>query len=198
MKRWQLKICGIRKREEAECCVRLGVDYIGLNFVPASRRSVSRTVARRILDNLPPIPTVGVFQNQPLAFVNETATRLNLDYIQLSGEESDEEIGACCRPVIKTVTAPAGERASHREYRTENIAFFILDGHRPGSGQSFDWTHIPELHLPFLLAGGLTPDNVREAIRQTAPLGIDVASGVETGGEIDCNKIQEMVTILCS
>ncbi len=198
MSRYRLKICGIRHREEAEFCASAGVDFIGLNFVPASRRCIPVSLGKNILDNLPPIQTVGVFQDQPLSLVNETATELNLDYVQLSGNESPEEIAGCCRPVIKTLSFHADIDLSRIEHAGGNIVFFILDGRHPGSGQTFNWDQIPDLPLPFLLAGGISNDNLREAVARTNPMGLDVASGVETDGEIDRNKIQKMVTTLCS
>ena len=146
------------------------------------------------------IGKVGVFVNQPLTEVREIADCCRLDYVQLHGDESPEYCEAVGVPVIKGFSvSPAFSKAATVPY---NVAYFLLDslvgGQSGGTGISFDWCRsrdlAGELTKPFLVAGGLTPDNVAEAIRILTPAGVDVSGGVETGGEKDFEKIRLFIT----
>ncbi|MBP2656487.1 MAG: trpF [Firmicutes bacterium] len=168
-----------------------------MGFVFAqSRRKITIETAARIAQSVPHIGKAGVFVNQPLAEVREIADYCGLNYVQLHGDESPEYCQAVGVPVIKGFSVgPDFGKASTVLY---NVEYFLLDslvaGKSGGTGISFDWCRsrevAGELTKPFLVAGGLTPDNVAEAIRVLTPDGVDVSGGVETGGEKDVEKIR--------
>lgn len=184
----KLKICGIKSVEYAKLCERLGVDFIGLNFVPSSKRLISIEKAREIRKATKKISLVGIFQNQPIEKVNKIAQKLNLDYIQLSGDESVEFVKKCCRPVIKGISLKNKIDLKKAEKYLPHAAYILLDSTSPGAGKpiTVDLKHIK---YPFLIAGGITVENIEKIVKETNPLGIDVASGVETNGKLDYEKI---------
>lgn len=196
----RVKICGIRRLPDALAAVDAGADAVGLNFWRPGRRYVPPEVARQIARALPPfVSKIGVFVDEDPEKVREIASLVGLDGLQLHGAETPEGCAAFALPVIKSIKVRGPESlAGLRRYR---VAGFLLDTHVPGaqapggSGQTFDW----QLALrareagPVILSGGLTPDNVEEAIRQARPYAVDVASGVETDGEKDPGKIRAFV-----
>jgi len=184
----KLKICGIRSVEDAKFCDKLGVDFIGLNFVPSSKRFISIEKAREIRKAVKKTKIVGVFQNQPLEEINTTAKKLNLDYIQLSGNESVKFVKKCCKPVIKGISIRNENNLKKAGKYLPYAAYILLDGSSPGAGKPIN-IDLKNVNFPFLLAGGLTPENMKKTIKETNPLGIDIASGAETNGEIDRKKI---------
>src|SRR5712691_8866307 len=157
-----VKICGITRADDAEAAVEAGAGAIGFVFWPESPRFIDPYRARSIASTLPPFVTaVGVFVNQPLQYVNAVASLLRLGAVQLHGDETPEYAAAVSSPVIKAVSFGPVKRG--------------------GTGRTIDWTGASALaaQRKILLAGGLTPDNVMEAIAQVRPFGIDVSSGVE-------------------
>ena len=175
-----VKICGITRLEDAEAAVAAGAGAIGFIFWPKSPRFVDPHRARRIVALLPPFVTaVGVFVNQPLEYVNGVASLARLGVVQLHGDETPEFAAAVSRPVMKAVSGGADLRAWPSRVR------LLLDAHDPvargGTGRTVDWTAAAEMaaQREILLAGGLTPGNVADAIARVRPFGIDVSSGVE-------------------
>ncbi len=196
----RVKICGIRRLPDALAAVDAGADAVGLNFWRPGRRYVPPEVARQIARALPPfVSKVGVFVDEDPEKVREIAARVGLDTLQLHGTETPDVCAAFDLPVIKSIKVRGPESlADLGRYR---VAAFLLDTHVPGaaapggSGQTFDWSLAARAREagPVILSGGLTPENVEEAIRQARPYAVDVASGVETDGEKDPVKIRAFV-----
>ncbi len=211
MSRTTVKICGVRQSENALVAAEAGADYIGIVFVPGRRRRIEPSAARLIIDRLsaigPEAPgSVGLFGDQPLAEVLDTIAVAGLDVVQLCGEESVDycrAVGDHAR-VIKVLhvenDAPIAEMGNHIDTYAAVGCTVTLDsqvaGLHGGTGESFDWSIAAQLASSgrsFMLAGGLTPDNVSEAISVVKPWGVDVSSGVETDGEQDPDKIRRFV-----
>jgi phosphoribosylanthranilate isomerase len=174
-----------------------GADAIGFVFAP-SRRRVTVEQARAIAAQLPPFVTkVGVFVDEDPDRVRDIANAVRLDAVQLHGGETPEYAAALELPVIKAVRVR--DAASLDGMRTYRVAAFLLDSFEPdvagGTGKPFDWALGAGLAAPapVVLAGGLTAENVREAIDIVRPFGVDVSSGVETGGRKDPGKIREFI-----
>ena len=178
-----IKICGITCAQDALLATALGADALGFIFAP-SRRQVSERVVRDIVGQLPPdVMTVGVFRNTGKARVVETVNRIGLRAAQLHGDESPTTTRWVSDRVPVTIRAlPAGSPDLDR-FDEFGADLLLLDAPIPGAGQVFDWAMAdgPSAARPMLLAGGLTPDNVGEAIERVDPYGVDVASGVEAG-----------------
>ena len=176
-----VKICGITRLEDAEAAVDAGAGAIGFIFWPNSPRFIDPHRARRIAAALPPLVTpVGVFVNQPLEYVNGVASLVGLGTVQLHGDETPAFAAAVASPVMKAI-APGGDAGRAWPSRVR----LLLDVHDPvargGTGRTIDWRAAADLaaQRQVLLAGGLTPDNVADAIARVRPFGIDVSSGVE-------------------
>ncbi|HEX7797061.1 MAG TPA: phosphoribosylanthranilate isomerase [Vicinamibacterales bacterium] len=175
-----VKICGIRRQQDAEAAIDHGASAIGFIFWPSSPRFIDPYRARQIAKALPPfVSTVGVFVNQPREYINGVASLVPLSVVQLHGDETPDFASHLSRPVLKAVT----KRESVREW--PKPAMLLVDVHDPvkrgGTGRVVDWSMAAaiarERHI--VLAGGLTPDNVAEAVAAVQPWGIDVSSGVE-------------------
>ncbi len=192
----KVKICGVQTVKEALFCEKNGVAYIGLNFVPTSKRRLSLETARKICEKIAFVKTVGVFMNQPLEIVQEITEKLNLDYIQLCGEENEKFIQACSRPVLKTIKVRSEKDLNLALRLRPYVHAIILDHAEPGQGKSFDHDLLKAFDGDFLLAGGINPENARGLLKSYRPLGIDVASGVETKGRRDLSKIKHLITSL--
>ncbi len=178
-----VKICGITRAEDAAAAAALGAGAIGFIFWPGSPRAVDPYRARRIAAALPPFVTpVGVFVNQPEEYINAVASLVGLGAVQLHGDEDPAFAARLRRPVLKAVSQPAEARAASRWPRQ---VMLLVDAHDPvrrgGTGAVADWTRAAALaaERPIMLAGGLTPENVLEAVARVRPFGIDVSSGVE-------------------
>lgn len=194
----RVKICGIKRLEDALTAVDAGADAIGLNFWRPGRRYVAPEIARVIARALPPfVARVGIFADEDPETIQEIAGLCGLDALQLHGSESPEFCRQFDRPVIKGVKmrGPHSVEGLAR-YR---VAAFLLDAHVPGemggTGQRFDWALALQAKEagPVILSGGLTPENVAEAIQAARPYAVDVASGVETGGQKDPAKIRAFI-----
>ena len=176
-----VKICGITRPEDAEAAVEAGAGAIGFIFWPNSPRFIDPHRARTIAAALPPFVTaVGVFVNQPLAYVNGVASLVALGAVQLHGDETPEYAAGVSRPAMKAISVGRDEaRLWPSRVR------LLLDVHDPmargGTGRTIDWAAAADLSArrEVLLAGGLTPDNVADAVARVRPFGIDVSSGVE-------------------
>jgi len=179
-----VKVCGVTRPGDAVLAARAGADAVGLNFYPGSKRVVTVAQARRIVRALPPfLWVVGVFVDASRAEVLRTARAVGLDAVQLHGDESPDFAASLGLRTVKALhvgTAPATAQAR----RFAGVDLLLLDtaqaGHG-GGGVAFDWRLARGLarRRPLLLAGGLTPDTVAEAVRTVRPFGVDVASGVE-------------------
>jgi phosphoribosylanthranilate isomerase len=176
----RVKICGITRHQDAEAAVRHGASAIGFIFWPGSPRFIDPYRARRIAKALPPfISAVGVFVNQPSDYINGVASLVPLSVVQLHGDESPAFAAQLSRPVMKAIT----RRESASEWPQQ--VMLLVDVHDPvkrgGTGHVVDWTMAASIarERRIVLAGGLTPDNVADAVAAVQPWGIDVSSGVE-------------------
>ena len=194
----QVKICGIRRRDDALVAVDAGATMLGFVFAPSSRR-VTPEEARAIIHDVcahANVRSVGVFVNAPLEEMNRLAEVCGLDYVQLSGDEPEAACAAVERPVIKAlhVSTDTSTEFLATRIKASSADIVMLDTARAGSyggtGESFDWTAIPPLDRPVLLAGGLHAGNVAAALTAIQPWGVDVSSGVETNCWKDPAKIR--------
>lgn len=188
-----VKICGIRTEEAARAAVESGADMIGLVFAE-SRRQITLEQAARVLKAVEgrSIKTAGVFRNQSVEAVNQICRTLGLDYAQLHGDESSDYCRQIDGKVIKALPISSlGEAFDFKDCSD----FLLIDGPEPGSGEVFDWNRLKDasLSLPYILAGGLTAENVGPAIEAVSPQGVDVSSGVETDGTKDTKKIRRFI-----
>jgi phosphoribosylanthranilate isomerase len=182
----KVKICGITNLKDARRAIEAGADFLGLNFYPRSPRYVTPAAARRIVRRLPKrVAFVGVFVNEAAENILSIAQRVGLSYLQLHGEESPAAVSRLRRtlPVIKAIRVRNSFRASQLR-RFKPGAAFLLDGFRAsqrgGTGKTFDWVVARRANRAghIFLAGGLTPENIGEAIRVARPYAVDVCSGV--------------------
>ncbi len=194
----RIKVCGIRTEQDGLEAVRAGADFVGL-VLAASGRQVSvaqaKQIAAAVRSSGSPARVVGVFVNSPASEVNRIARECGLDYVQLSGDESLAYCREIEKPVIKAVHVGSGLP----ELEKKAGLIYLLDTHVAGryggTGITFDWSLARQIsrRTPLILAGGLTPENVGQAIREVGPWGVDVSSGVETDGVKDMNKIRAFI-----
>ena len=196
----QVKICGITSPEDALLAAKAGASAVGLVFWPKSPRFVDRALARRIVEALPTfIVRVGVFVDQSLDMMTRTSDDVGLDVIQLHGNEPPEMVACLPRRVLKAIKVD-GELspAAFAPYAGAGILLDSGGAARPGgTGKTFDWrfAQSARARLPFLaLAGGLTPENVAQAIKVVGPDAVDVSSGVESSpGKKDAAKLRAFI-----
>jgi phosphoribosylanthranilate isomerase len=196
----KVKVCGITNGEDALAAVESGADALGFIFYEKSPRYVVPAIAGQIIAELPPlVMSVGVFVNEGLATVRSIMDACHLGMAQLHGDENASYCHELSRPVIKALRLKNRESLlALAEYQGRgSVRGFVLDTFSElaygGTGQVTDWTLAAEVakSTPILLAGGLTPDNVTEAIRVVRPYGVDVSSGVESApGKKDRAKLR--------
>lgn len=186
MNRTRIKICGITRPGDAVAAATAGADAIGMVFFPESRRYVSIETAKDVCDSLPPFVTrVGLFVDADRDTINRVLGNVGLDMLQFHGSETPEDCLGYGRPWIKAVRMKPGTDLPQQVELFGNSAGILVDsyiaGKPGGTGQTFDWRIIPAgLGRPLILAGGLNPDNVVDAIRQVKPYAVDVSGGVES------------------
>jgi len=205
----RIKICGIREEVHALAAVEAGADFIGFVFAP-TRRQVSPAKAREIVDTVKKsssaIKTVGVFVDTPASEVNRIADFCGLDWVQLSGNESWEYCRQIARPIIKAIRIGQQLREEINAELTVGLKtlspqrFITLldsqvEGKYGGTGITFNWRLAQQVakEFPVIIAGGLNPENVAQAIEIATPWGVDVSSGVETDGTKDIAKIKAFI-----
>lgn len=189
----KVKICGITKKEDALLAEEAGADLIGFVFAPSKRR-ISPVNAAAIANQLPDhIKKVGVFVNEAAENMIHIAKLVGLDYIQLHGDESAQLARSLPYPIIKAFSI---DKATPETIRKFPCDYLLIDSpgekYQGGSGRTFDWSKLDKLGIEksrFILAGGLSADNVQEAIKVTGAIGVDVSSGVETDGVKNHDKI---------
>jgi len=207
----RIKICGFTSIPPALTAASAGAEFIGLVFAP-SRRQIGKEEALQIAEAVhgsgSNTEVVGVFVNEELEVVNQLVEYCRLDRVQLSGDESWEYCGQVARPVIKAIHIPVAEAArialtegilnkidqGHKLMQTKQVLFLLDSKVRNlygGTGETFNWQLAKEVtaRFPVLIAGGLTPENAGDVIRETHPWGVDVSTGVETGNEKDEARI---------
>jgi phosphoribosylanthranilate isomerase len=201
--RTKVKICGITNAEDAAAAVEAGADALGFNFYRKSARYIDPPLAKQIVASLPPfVMPVGVFVNEALTVVRSIMDACGLAIAQLHGDESAVYCEELARPVIKALRLKdRGSFLTLAEFQGRaGVRGFILDTFLEsaygGTGQITDWALASEVakSTTILLAGGLTPANVGEAIRAVRPYGVDVSSGVESvPGKKDHGKIRDFL-----
>ncbi|MED5362168.1 MAG: phosphoribosylanthranilate isomerase [Actinomycetota bacterium] len=192
-----VKICGVTTEEDALLAVGMGADALGFNFVPGSSRQIRPAVARDIARRLPGgILTVGIFKDELKETVIEVVHTAGLQAAQLHGRESTDDSMWIAERVPYLIKAfAAGESAIDRldDYGANAV---LVDAPEPGSGEVFDWSMLDgrERGRPLILAGGLNPENVAQAVHAVKPWGVDVASGVEASpGVKDPVRVREFI-----
>lgn len=195
----RVKICGITRLDDALLAVAAGADALGFVFHECSPRHIFPEEAARIMEALPPfVQAVGLFVNADVDLVNATADLCRLDLIQLHGDESPEYCTGLKRRVLKVIRVK--DITSLDPMKNYRVSGFLLDAYSPkaygGTGTSFNWevAKVAEKYGPVILAGGLTPGNVRQAVEKVSPYGVDVSSGVEAApGKKDIDKVREFI-----
>jgi phosphoribosylanthranilate isomerase len=197
--RTRIKICGITRTEDARAAARAGADAIGLVFYPPSPRCLSLDWARQLASEVPPfVSTVALFVNPPAADVYEVVQRVRPSMLQFHGEETPVFCAQFGVPWIKACRVRAGVDLLEYLRPFSGAAGWLLDSHVEeygGVGERFDWSLVPaERSHPIILSGGLTRDNVRDAVRRVRPWAVDVSSGVESAKGIkDAAKIAAFI-----
>jgi phosphoribosylanthranilate isomerase len=181
----RVKFCGLTHEEDIAQAVKLGVDALGFVFYAPSSRSVAPDHAAMLTSSVPAFVTrVGLFVNEQPAVIQNIFERTRLNLIQYHGDETPEFCDAVGLPFIKAFRVRPGIDIQTEMERYPNASGFLLDayvkGQPGGTGERFDWGMIPQSHAPIILAGGLSPDNAKDAIEQVAPWALDVSGGIET------------------
>lgn len=184
MTRTRVKFCGLTRPADADAAVRLGADAIGLVLAPGSPRFISLDRAVMIRGRLPPfVQAVALFRNATAAEVRGAVAALHPDLLQFHGEESPEFCEAFDVPYLRAVPMKGGADLADWERRFASAAALLLDAHGPaeagGQGRTFDWGSVQAARR-YVLAGGLTPENVGAAIEGLRPYAVDVSSGIES------------------
>ena len=184
------KICGITRPEDALAAAELGADAIGLVFYAKSKRAVSIEQAQAVVKNLPPfVSVVALFVNENEQTIREILRQVPIDVIQFHCDEDDD---FCCRfdlPYLKAVRVKYAADIQTACAKFPNARALLFDAYHPteygGTGQSFDWTMLHgNIGKPWILAGGLTAENVAEAVKISGAAAVDVSGGVEISGGI--------------
>lgn len=195
--RVKVKICGITNVDDAMAAVDFGADALGFVFYHGSPRYISPDDAAEIAGKLPPfIASVGVFVNEKTEEIEKIIASTGIDIIQLHGDETPD-MCRFSRRIIKAIRVKSLESLDTLVYYKDRVSAFVLDTFAPdifgGTGLIFNWD-IAEYAKQFgrvILAGGLNPDNISEAVRRVRPYGVDVSSGIELKkGEKDHNKLK--------
>lgn len=197
--RTRVKFCGITCSGDAQAAARLGVDAIGLVFAAGSPRFIRLDEAAMIRRRLPPfMQAVALFRNPDPELVKQVMTAVQPDMLQFHGEESAAFCESFGLPYLRAVPMKIAQDLRAWTQDFASAAALLLDGHEAGQaggqGRAFNWTAVPAAGKPLVLAGGLTPDNVGEAIKRVRPYAVDVSSGIESAPGIkDPEKMQRFV-----
>ena len=209
----KIKICGLSEIQHALIAAKAGADFIGLVFAPSRRRVSAQKALQivKVIHSLRPHPDiVGVFANSTAGEVNRIADYCNLDWVQLSGDETWHYCQQIERPVIKTIHVlttktieeiadeiTAGHQLLRRGKLICHLDSKVGDAHG-GTGQTFNWQLANEVSSRFsvIIAGGLTPDNVGRLVKEVRPWGVDVSTGIETNGRKDVAKITAFIRVV--
>ncbi len=197
----RVKICGITNIEDAQAVVDAGAHALGLVFYEASPRAVDCEQARAIAFAAGPfISVTALFVNPSAYLVGSVVSRVPIQLLQFHGDEDARFCESFQRPYIKAIRMRPDLDVATAIAAHPNASGFLLDAYRPGipggTGETFDWGRVPrDSSVPIVLAGGLTPENVAEAIRKTGVYGVDVSGGVESApGKKDHNQIKSFIT----
>ena len=194
--RTRVKICGLTKRDDALAAIDLGADAIGLVFYGGSPRAVSIVQAQNIVRGLAPlrVTVVALFVNAAETEIRAVLDSVRIDLLQFHGDETPQDCVRYGVPYIKAVRMREDVDLFEIERMYGSASGLLLDSYQSGvaggTGVAFDWTRVPTgLVKPIILAGGLTPDNVAEAIKQVRPYAVDVSGGVESADAHGCASV---------
>ena len=196
----RIKFCGIRSPEHAKFAEDLGVDAIGMVFVPDTPRFIDLQTASAICDSTGPfINRVGLFVNPSADEVMDVLAEVDLDVLQFHGEEAAEFCESFGFPYLKAVRVQSADQVIEAAQTHARASGLLLDSHssraQGGTGETFDWSLIPQVDKPILLAGGLNPENVAQAIAKVKPYAVDVSSGIESApGLKDADRMRAFVS----
>lgn len=199
MYRTRIKICGITRPDDAVEAQKLGVDALGLNFFQQSSRYISAERAKEITGEVSALTAlVGLFVNPEPAQVESVLEKVPLNLLQFHGDEDDKFCNQFQLPWIKALRVRDFQSIGTQVESYPHARGILLDsyvaGEPGGTGKIFDWSSIPAMKSPYVLAGGLTPENVREAIVCARPYAVDVSSGVESAPGIkDADRMRAFV-----
>ena len=200
--RTRAKICGITRVEDVQAVADAGCDAIGFVFYPPSPRSVTQAQAEALVKAVPAyIQVVGLFVNSTAYEIQDILKTVPLDILQFHGDESPEQCQAIAQQVGRRwykaiqVKPDLDVVAEIQRYQAAGASAVLLDAWHPdlkgGTGHSFDWSTFPQLDIPLILAGGLNPDNIEEAIHTTQAHAVDVSGGVESAKGIKDQQLIE-------
>jgi phosphoribosylanthranilate isomerase len=192
----KIKLCGLRRPEDIEAANLLSPEYVGFVFAPKSRRYIPPEEAAQLRKKLlPDICAVGVFVNETPERVAALLEEGIIHMAQLHGREDETYIkmlrGLTKKPLIQAFRMDGVQAAAAAE--NSSADYILLDSGAGGTGLAFDWDLLSRIRRPYFLAGGLTCDTVGEAVKRYSPYGVDVSSGIETGGWKDRKKMTEFV-----
>ena len=199
MNRVRIKFCGITRAEDARRAAALGVDALGFVFTRRSARFIEPSAASAIRRALPPfVSTVALFMDDEPAWVDEVVAIVRPDLLQFHGTESPATCATFGRAFLKAVAMASEPDVASYAARYPGACGFLLDGHaaggQGGAGQRFDWSRVPAIDRPMIVAGGLDANRVGAAIAQARPYGVDVSSGIESAPGIkDATRMREFV-----
>ncbi|MFC1954330.1 phosphoribosylanthranilate isomerase [Chloroflexota bacterium] len=209
----RIKICGLSEVEGALAAAEAGADFLGLMFADSKRQVTTKRateIAEAVHRLSNPPKLVGVFANSTVQDVNQTADSYHLDRVQLSGAENWQYCREIKSPIIKAIHVRESDELKDivneintgYQIRTTETLVFLLDTHDKntygGTGQVFNWQLAKEVAsmFPVMVAGGLTPENVEQLVKEVCPWGVDVSSGVESNGHKDISKIREFISVV--
>ena len=192
----KIKLCGLSRDCDIEAVNELGPEYIGFVFAPKSKRYVDKERAAGLRSRLRPnITPVGVFVNENPETIADLLKNGIIDIAQLHGSESEEYIEnlrkLTDKPIIKAFRIDTEQDV---EIANQSSADYVLLDSGQGTGTVFDWNLLKNIARPYFLAGGLTPDNVSQALTQLHPYAVDISSGIETDGFKDKEKMATFVS----
>jgi len=195
----RIKFCGITRPQDARIAIDLGVDAIGLVFTRRSQRFLGISQAREIRRMVPPfMSTVALFMDDEPSWIEEVIAGAQPDLLQFHGAETGPFAASFSRPYVKVVPMASVDDAVAYVSLHPAACGFVLDSHAlgalGGSGETFDWKRAPRMGKPTILAGGLDPANVAQAIALVRPYAVDVSSGIETASGIkESGKMRRFV-----
>ena len=195
----RVKICGITRSIDLHAAVAAGADALGFVFTERSRRMLDATMAADLVSEVPAfVSRVGLFMDQDCERVASVLEQVPLNLLQFHGGEGADFCRQFRLPYIKAVSMNSDEAVARAQENYPDAAALLLDSHAPGgvggTGEVFDWSMIPQSGMPLVLAGGLKPGNVRQAVEQVKPWAVDVSSGVEDAPGIkNPEKMREFI-----
>jgi len=195
----RVKICGLTRDEDVQTAVASGADALGFVLYAPSPRAVSPEQAAQLIKSAPAfVTTVALFVNESAAEIKRAISLCPFDLLQFHGDESPEFCRQFNHPYMKAIRVRSADDIHRAVQQYPDAKALLLDAYVEnlpgGTGQAFDWRLIPQLTIPWVLAGGLNANNVADAINQVQPFAVDVSGGVEASKGIkDARKIKEFI-----